>query len=162
MRGGSFLIIGIGIPVTVYVAYMLIGIGGPAGRSIGGVPRASYLLVSMAAFGAMTTAIGIAAGRFGASAALAGRRLAGRAGSALLLAVVPIFLLALIGIVGGLRWSGVGWGTLVAWLWVGDPGGLDIGRRTAPLRPRRRQRRLGRGPRSRHDPCSTRRRLNVP
>lgn len=161
MRGGSFLIIGIGIPVTVYVAYTLIGIGGPAGRSIGGVPRASYLLVSMAAFGAMTTAIGIAAGRFGASAALAGRRLAGRAGSALLLAVVPIFLLALIGIVGGLRWSGVRWGTLVAWLWVGVLP-LDIGRRTAPLRPRRRQRRLGRGPRSRRDPCSTGRRLNVP
>lgn len=123
VQGGRFLVLGVGIPLAVYVAYTLIG----------GIRWPSYLLVSMAALGAMTTAIGIAAGRIGASAAGADRGLAGRAGSALLLAVVPILLLVLFGFLGGMRSPDLGWGALVLWLWVGVPPFVALGLLLGPL-----------------------------
>jgi ABC-2 type transport system permease protein len=131
IRSPRFLLLGLGLPVAIYLAYMVTGIGGATNRLIDGIAWSSYLMVSMAAFGAMSVAIGIAAGRFGTAPPAVRRELARPPGSrvgwtlvarlvtAMLLALSPVLLLELAGSLEGIRLPAWEWPALALSMWLG-------------------------------------------
>jgi ABC-2 type transport system permease protein len=130
-RSPRFLFLGLGLPLAIYLAYMVSGIGGAPNRSIDGITWSSFLMVSMAAFGAMSAAVGIAAGRFGAAPPAVRPGIAGPGGgrvasalvarlvSAIVLALPPLLLLELAGFVEGIHLPVWEWPVLVVSMWLG-------------------------------------------
>jgi ABC-2 type transport system permease protein len=131
IRSPRFLLLGLGLPVAIYLAYTVSGIGGATDRLVDGIAWSSYLMVSMAAFGAMSVAIGIAAGRFRTPPRAVRRELAGPAGTrggwtlvarlvtAMLLALSPLVLLELAGFLEGIRLPAWEWPALALSMWIG-------------------------------------------
>jgi ABC-2 type transport system permease protein len=115
VRGPRFLVLGIAIPLVVYVVYLLTGIGGATDELIRGIAWPSYLMVSMAAFGAMSAAVGVAAGWRRA----ADTSLVVRAVSAMLIALPPLLVVALAAALDGLRLPSLEWLLVIASLWLG-------------------------------------------
>jgi ABC-2 type transport system permease protein len=126
-----FLVLGICLPLVAYLGYMFTGIGGGTDRSIGGIGWPSYFMVSMAAFGVMSAAVGIAGapGRGVPGAAYGGAagageertrpRLLARIITAIVLALPPLVLLGLAGALDGVHLPGVEWVTFIVLLWLG-------------------------------------------
>ena len=130
IRSPRFLLLGIGLPLAIYVAYTVTGLGGSSDRAIGGVAWHSYFMVSMAAFGAMNAALGVAAARrreapgaarsVAANGDLAGTsKVVVRAVSAMVLAVPSILLLGLAGALAGVHLADVEWYGVAISLWLG-------------------------------------------
>lgn len=145
IQGPWFLVLGIAVPLLAYVGYRTSGIGGATGRSIGGITWPSYFMVSMAAFGAISVAVGSAAApvRRLRSAAAAG---AGRAGTAsigssavvrittaVILALPPVVVLGLAGALDGVHLSGARWAAFIAVLWLGSLPFVALGLLLAPM-----------------------------
>jgi ABC-2 type transport system permease protein len=131
IRSPRFLLLGLGLPLAIFAAYMVSGIGGATDRLIDGIAWSSYLMVSMAAFGAMSVAIGMAAGRFGSPQRVMSRELVPPGGTrvgwtlvarlvtAMLLALSPLLLLELAGFLEGVRLAAWEWPALVLSMWIG-------------------------------------------
>jgi ABC-2 type transport system permease protein len=118
-RSPRFLLLAICLPLGLYLAYTAIGIGGAVNAGDPGIGLPAYLTVSMGVFGAMSAAVGTAAGPFRAPRDVARPHLAARIGAALLLALAPLLLFGLVGSSEGIRLSGVGWSELILSLWLG-------------------------------------------
>jgi ABC-2 type transport system permease protein len=131
IRGPRYLLLGVVLPLAVYVTYTVTGIGGAPTRSIGGITWPSYLMVSMAAFGAMNAAVGIAAGHPN-SAVVGGRRIVA-AVSAMVLALPPILLLASAGAIDGIQIPGALWLTFIVSLWLGILPFIALGLLLGPI-----------------------------
>lgn len=113
VRAPRFLVLGLGVPLAVYLAYLAIGIGGVPDPPIGGIDWPSYLMVSMGAFGVMNAGVSVAAGRAAAPS------LAVRGVSAMILAGPPLILIGLAAALDGVRLPGGEWLGLAASLWLG-------------------------------------------
>jgi ABC-2 type transport system permease protein len=118
-RSPRFLLLGICLPLALYLAYTVTGIGGAATASTTGIGWSAWFMVSMAAFGAMNAAVGAAAGPFDARSGALGSRLAARVVAALILALAPLVVLGFVGSGDGVRLSGLGWSELIVSLWLG-------------------------------------------
>src|SRR5215204_7046103 len=146
VRRPRYLAFGVGIPIAIYFAYLVAGIGGPTDQRTGGVAWPGYLMVSMAAFGAMNAAAGVAAGtwretsgtsRPGAVRAV-GRLAAApnvgvRAASAMVLVLPPVILVGLAAGLDGLRQPGVDWLILTTSLWLGAVPFVALGLLIGPM-----------------------------
>lgn len=135
IRSPRFLLLGLGLPLGVFVGYTATGIGGPINRLAGGIGGPSHLMVSMAAFGAMNAAVAVAAGRLGTTSdgSLTGRSLLVRAGSAMILAASPLILLTIAGVLEGIRLPGAEWFALVVSLWLGALPFIALGLLLGPI-----------------------------
>jgi len=90
------------------------GIGRAPDQPIDGMGWPSYLMVSMAALGAMIASVGVAAGRPAAT-----QNLVVRAVSAMVLALPPLIVLGIAAALEGVRLPGVEWLVLAGSLWLG-------------------------------------------
>ncbi len=150
VRSPRFLVFGVGMPLAIYLAYLATGIGGATGQSIGDVAWPSYLMVSMAAFGAMNAAVGVAAGhrseaperRRSGGTPPDGRPAGGPAGhpnlvvsgaSAMVLALPPLILVGSAAVLDGMRLPGVEWLTLATSLWLGPVPFVALGLLLGPF-----------------------------
>jgi ABC-2 type transport system permease protein len=140
-----FLIFAVGIPLAIYIGYLVTGIGGATGQPIGGIARGSYLMVSMAAFGAMMAAAGVAAGSWGGAAVQtrdgaaspeagpAGSNLIVRGVSAMVLVLPALILVGLAAILDGIRLPVGEWVVLAMSLWLGAVPFVALGLLVGPL-----------------------------
>jgi ABC-2 type transport system permease protein len=132
IRGPRFLVLGVGIPLAIYVAYLVTGIAGATDQPIGGIALPSHLMVSMAAFGAMNAAVGVAAGSWREASAAspsamtratgvpdAAPSLLVRAVSAMVLALPPLIQVGLAAALVGVSLPAADWLVLAASLWLG-------------------------------------------
>jgi ABC-2 type transport system permease protein len=118
-RSPRFLILGICLPLVLYLVYTLTTIGGAPRSSAAVIGWPAWFLVSMGAFGAMNAAVGAAAGPFRAARDGAGPSPAARIVAALVLALIPLLLIALVGSAEGIGLTGFGWLELIVSLWLG-------------------------------------------
>jgi ABC-2 type transport system permease protein len=149
IRAPRFLSLVLGLPVGVYIAYALTGIGRPTDVAPDGLSWPSWLMVSMAAFGAMCATTVIAAGpcpspdghRPGAcsgastgsgAGAPAGESAGVRLAVAMVLAPAPIIVLGLAGALDGVRLPPGEWVALAVLLWLGAVPFFALGRFLGP------------------------------
>jgi len=145
-RGRRFAVFAIGIPLAIYLTYLVSGIGAVTGQATGGIGWPAYLMVSMAALGAMNAGVAVAAGtEHGTSGPLRSR--AARAGSspnagmdlgvnavaAMVLAVPPLILIVLTGALDGVGLPIGDLVRLVTVLWVGALPFVALGLLLRPL-----------------------------
>jgi ABC-2 type transport system permease protein len=146
IRAPRFLSLALGLPLGVYIAYALTGIGRPTDVAPDGLSWPSWLMVSMAAFGAMCATTVIAAGpcpsadsqrrgaHTGSGAGAPARESAGpRLAVAMVLAAAPIILLGLAGALDGVRLPPGEWVALAVVLWLGAMPFFALGRFLGPL-----------------------------
>ncbi|MEA2578130.1 MAG: type transport system permease protein [Chloroflexota bacterium] len=133
IRAPRFLFFAVGLPLAVYIAYSLTGIGSSTGAAPDGLSWRVWLMVSMAAFGAMSATTLIAAGpssihAHGQRTGARGNARAGAAASAsakarlvtaMVLALPPLVLLGVAGAVAGVRLPPAEWVALIVLLWLG-------------------------------------------
>jgi ABC-2 type transport system permease protein len=127
IRGRWFVVLGICAPLLVYTGYAIGGIGGATDRSIGGISWPSYFMVSMAAFGAMSAAVGIAA------RPVRGMRGSARIVSALVLALPPLVVLGLAGAIDGVHLPDAEWAAFIGLLWLGSLPFVALGLLLGPV-----------------------------
>jgi ABC-2 type transport system permease protein len=123
VRRPRFLVLGVALPLALFIAYQVAGIGGANDQASGGVSWPVYLMVPIAAFGAMNAAVGAAAGDWGDASAerrpTVGPDLFVRGASAMLLTLLPLILVGLAAALEGVRLPGPGWLLLAGSLWLG-------------------------------------------
>jgi ABC-2 type transport system permease protein len=134
IRAPRFLVLGVFLPLAVYGLYTVTGIGRPADESIVGIAWPAWLMVSMAAFGAMSAATVMAAGSSRSTRAETSgpRTTIVRIAAATVATVLPLLLLPLAGALDGVRLPVGEWAALVAVLWLGALPFVALG---ALLRP---------------------------
>jgi ABC-2 type transport system permease protein len=132
LRRPRFLVLGVALPLAFYISYQVAGIGGANGQALGGIAWPVYLMVSMAAFGAMNAAVGVAAGDWGDASEpvrsgssrvrrnpRAGPNLFVRGAAAMLLSLPPLLVVGLAAALDGVRLPGLDWLLLAGSLWLG-------------------------------------------
>jgi ABC-2 type transport system permease protein len=146
MRNPRFLIFAVGIPLAIYVGYLVTGVGGSIDQPIGGITPASYLMVSMAAFGAMIAAAGVAAGSWeqapvrtlDGAAPPGGIPAAGpnpivRGASAMVLVLPALIVVGLAAGLDGIRMPVLEWLRLATSVWLGAIPFVAFGLLVGPL-----------------------------
>jgi ABC-2 type transport system permease protein len=133
VRNPWFLLLALVFPLGFYLLYTVAGLAdGTADRLVGGTAWATYFMVSMAAFGAMSAAVAAGAPVFaapppadrtrwrGTAPVPPGGSLLVRATAGFALALLPLSLVGLTGaIVNGVRLSSSEWLDLLGLLWLG-------------------------------------------
>ena len=147
IRAPRFVFFAVGLPIAVYFAYSVTGIGSPTGAAPDGLSWRVWLMVSMAAFGAMSATTLAAAGppsvhapaRSTGAGTSAGARAPARAAArvrlaaAMVLAVPPLVLVAVAGAVVGVRLPPGEWVALTVVLWLGAVPFVVLGLLLGPL-----------------------------
>jgi ABC-2 type transport system permease protein len=146
IRGRRFGVFAIGIPLAIYLTYLVTGIGAVTGPATGGIGWPAYLMVSMAALGAMNAGLGVAAEtergtpgavRSGDASADSGceahRNLGVNAIASMVLVLPPVILVLLTGALDGIGLPIEDWVRLVTMLWVGALPFVALGLLLGPL-----------------------------
>jgi ABC-2 type transport system permease protein len=131
-----YLILGVALPLAIYFAYTVTGIGRPTAQSTQGIAWPSWLMVSMASFAAMSAATLIGAARpssLRAARAGTGTTVLVKTASAMVLAVPPVMLLGLAGAFAGVRLPVGEWVALVTLLWLGTLPFVALGLLLGPM-----------------------------